>query len=81
VATLQICYKDSTGRVVCKDATVQRMMTSPDQKDDGKPKKRDVREAIDRLTEVLLADTPDYFAFVYAPDGVEASSGTEAQAG
>lgn len=79
MATLQICYKDSTGRVVCKDATVQRMMTSPDQQKDEKPKKQEVKAAIDQMTSLLLADTPEYFAIVYAPDGVEAPSSGEAQ--
>ena len=79
VATLQICYKDSTGRVVCKDSTVQRMMASPDQKEGDKPNKRDVKAAIDQLTELLLTETPDYFAFVYAPDGVEASAAPSTQ--
>jgi len=71
VATLQICYKDSTGRVVCKDSTVQRMVVAPNQENKDKPGKRDVKAAIDQLTSVLLAETPDYFAIVYAPDGVE----------
>lgn len=73
MATLQICYKDSTGRVVCKDSTVQRMV-APEQQDKDKPRKQDVKAAIDQLTNLLLAETPDYFAIVYAPDGVEDSS-------
>lgn len=78
MATLQICYKDSTGRVVCKDSTVQRMVVTPEQEKD-KPRKQDVKAAIDQLTNLLLAETPDYFAIVYAPDGVEASSNPDVQ--
>lgn len=80
MATLQICYKDSTGRVVCKDATVQRMTTSPDQDKEDKPKKQEVKAAIDQMTSLLLSDPPEYFALVYAPDGVEAPASGAAQA-
>jgi len=71
MATLQICYRDSSGKVVCTDSTVQRAMVSTSDKEDGKPNKKDVQHAIDTITQLLLAETPEYFALVYAPDGVQ----------
>lgn len=70
MATLQICYKDSTGKVVCKDSSVQAMSTV--QGGGDRPKRKDVKDAIGALVDAVLADTPEYFSFVYAPDGIQA---------
>jgi len=75
MATLQICYKDSSGKVVCKDSTVPGGSTL--QAASQKPKKKDVQDAISKLVESAIADTPEYFAFVYTPDGIESPPSAE----
>jgi len=68
MATLQICYKDATGKVVCKDSTVSG---STLQMASGKPKRKEVKDAITAMVDSMIADTPEYFALLYTPDGVE----------
>ncbi|HEX5819911.1 MAG TPA: hypothetical protein VFY20_13575 [Gemmatimonadales bacterium] len=71
MATLQICYRDSSGKVVCKDSTVSSMTAASSPGGSDKPKKKQVKDAVDSLVDAMLADTPEYFALVYAPDGVQ----------
>ena len=76
MATMQICYKDSTGRVVCRDTNVPSMMMAGDTTQTGsaRPNRGQNKRAIDSLVDDLLAEEPEYFALVYAPDGMDSAT-------